>query len=48
LKKMVKIFIGVLAGGLMGFLYYRFITRNLYLSIIYWALLGGLVANLFT
>ena len=54
-EKMIKILIGVLAGGVIGFLYYRFIgcvsgaciiSRNPYLSTIYWALLGGLVAKI--
>jgi uncharacterized membrane protein YccC len=54
-KKMVVIIIGALAGGVVGFLYYRFIgcrsnaciiTGNPYLSTIYWAVIGGLVANL--
>lgn len=54
-KKMIKILIGVLAGGLAGFLYYRFIgctsgaciiSRNPYISTIYWAVLGGLVAHI--
>lgn len=52
---MIKILIGFLAGALAGFLYYRFIgcksgacmiTSNPYLSALYWALLGGLVANI--
>ena len=52
---MIKIIIGVVAGGIVGFLYYRFIgcrsgtcyiTRNPYLSTIYCAVLGGLIANL--
>ena len=52
---MVKIIIGVVAGGIVGFLYYRFIgcrsgacviTRNPYISTIYWAVLGGLIASL--
>lgn len=54
-RKMIKIIIGVMAGGIVGFLYYRFIgcrsgtcyiTRNPYLSTLYWAVLGGLIANL--
>ncbi len=54
-KKMVIIIIGVTAGAIVGFLYYRFIgcrsgtcfiTRNPYISTIYWAVLGGLMANL--
>ena len=54
-KKMIAIIIGAVAGGLVGFLYYRFIgcrsgaciiTGNPYISTIYGAVLGGLVANL--
>jgi len=54
-KKMIAIIIGAVAGGIVGFLYYRFIgcrsgaciiTGNPYISTIYWAVLGGLVANL--
>jgi hypothetical protein len=46
---------GTVAGGFFGFLYYRFIgcrsgacriTSNLYLSVVYWAVFGGLIANL--
>lgn len=52
---MWTIAIGVVAGGFAGFLYYRFIgcrsgvcfiTRNPYISTVYWALLGGLIANI--
>jgi len=52
---MVKIIIGVVLGAVIGFLYYRFIgcrsgaciiTSNPYISTIYWALLGGLIANI--
>ena len=52
---MVKIIIGVVAGGIVGFLYHRLIgcrsracviTRNPYISTIYWAVLGGLMAHL--
>ncbi len=52
---MTIIIIGAAAGGIAGFLYYRFIgcrsgaciiTGNPYISIIYWAAIGGLVANL--
>lgn len=52
---MVKIIIGVILGAVIGFLYYRFIgcrsgacmiTSNPYISTIYWALLGGLIANI--
>jgi hypothetical protein len=54
-KKMFAIIIGVLAGGVVGFLYYRFIgcrsgtciiSGNPYISTVYWAVLGGIVANL--
>ncbi|MBN2246135.1 MAG: YtxH domain-containing protein [Candidatus Aminicenantes bacterium] len=53
---MLKIIIGVGIGAVMGFFYYRFIgcrsgacmiTSNPYSSTIYWALLGGLIANIF-
>lgn len=56
INKMGKILAGVLIGGMIGFLYYRFIgcrsgaciiTGNPYISTIYWALLGGLLANIF-
>lgn len=52
---MLKIIIGVVLGAVIGFLYYRFIgcrsgacliTSNPYISSIYWALLGGLIANI--
>ena len=52
---MIKIIVGVVAGAGIGFLYYRligcrsgacFITSNLYRSMIYWAVFGGLLANL--
>lgn len=52
---MVVIIIGAMAGGIVGYLYYRFIgcrsgaciiTGNPYVSTIYWAAIGGLVANL--
>lgn len=54
-KKMIAIIIGAVMGGTAGFLYYRFIgcrsgaciiTGNPYISTIYGAVLGGLVANL--
>jgi hypothetical protein len=54
-KKMIAIIIGAVAGGIVGFLYYRFIgcrsgvciiTGNPYISTIYWAVIGGLIANL--
>jgi len=52
---MMTIVIGVVAGGVVGFLYYRFIgcrsgacfiTGNPYISTIYGAVLGGLIANI--
>ncbi len=52
---MIAIIIGAVMGGTAGFLYYRFIgcrsgaciiTGNPYISTIYGAVLGGLVANL--
>jgi len=52
---MLKIVIGALAGGVVGFLYNRFIgcksgvciiSKNPYLSTLYWALLGGLIARI--
>jgi hypothetical protein len=51
----IKIGLGVILGGVFGFFFYRFIgcktgtcviTANPYISTIYWALLGGLVANI--
>jgi len=54
-KKMIKIAIGAVLGGIIGFFFYRFvgcrtgscmIASNPYLSTIYWALLGGLLANI--
>jgi hypothetical protein len=54
-KKMTAIVIGAVAGGIVGYLYYRFIgcrsgaciiTGNPYISTIYWAVLGGLIANI--
>ncbi|UCC41798.1 MAG: YtxH domain-containing protein [Candidatus Aminicenantes bacterium] len=47
--------IGAFVGAIVGFLYYRFIgcksgaciiTRNPYISTIYWAVLGALIANI--
>jgi hypothetical protein len=52
---MIKIVIGVAGGAIVGFFYYRligchtgacYITRNPYRSIAYWALVGGLLANI--
>jgi hypothetical protein len=54
-KKMIAIIIGAVVGGVVGYLYYRFIgcrsgaciiTGNPYISTIYWAVLGGLIANI--
>jgi hypothetical protein len=54
-RRMIAIILGVIVGGVGGYLYYRFIgcrsgvcliTGNRYLATIYGALLGGLVANL--
>lgn len=55
IRKMIQIAIGAVIGGLFGFLFFRFvgcksgscaIAGNPYLSTIYWALLGGLLANI--
>ncbi len=52
---MIAVVIGAVVGGVVGYLYYRFIgcrsgtcfiTRNPYISTIYWAVLGGLIANI--
>lgn len=52
---MTVIVIGAVVGGVVGYLYYRFIgcrsgaciiTGNPYISTLYWAVLGGLIANL--
>jgi len=54
-KKMIAIVSGAVVGGIVGYLYYRFIgcrsgacfiTGNPYISTIYWAVIGGFVANL--
>lgn len=53
-NKTMAIMIGVVAGAVVGYLYYRFIgcrtgacviTRNPITSMLYGALLGGLAAN---
>ncbi|MFC1569600.1 DUF6132 family protein [bacterium] len=53
-KQLLKIVIGVLIGGVLGFLYYRFIgcttgacpiTRNPIASILYGAVLGSLISS---
>jgi high-affinity Fe2+/Pb2+ permease len=55
-KKMIQIVIGAVIGGVIGFLFYRFvgcksgscmIASNPYLSTIYWGFLGALLSNLF-
>lgn len=52
---MIRIVIGAVIGGIFGFLYFRFvgcktgacvITGNPYISTLYWAVLGGIVANI--
>jgi len=52
---MIRIALGVILGGMIGFLYYRFvgcktgacvIAGNPYISTLYWAVLGGIVANI--
>jgi len=54
-KKMILIGLGAVLGGIVGFLFYRFvgcksgscaIASNPYLSTTYWAFLGGLLANI--
>jgi uncharacterized membrane protein len=54
-KKMIKIVASVLIGGLIGFAYYKFvgcrtgacmITSNPYISTIYGAVMGGLIASI--
>jgi hypothetical protein len=54
-KEMILIAIGAVLGGVVGFLFYRFIgcksgscaiASNPYLSTAYWAFLGALLANL--
>jgi len=55
-QKMWKIVIGAVVGASAGYLWYRFvgcrsgacyIMRHRTLSILYWALFGALLANLF-
>jgi hypothetical protein len=52
---MILIVVGAVLGGIAGFLFYRFvgcqtgscrIASNPYLSTVYWAFLGALLANL--
>jgi hypothetical protein len=54
-KKMILIGVGAIVGGVVGFLFYRYvgcksgscaIASNPYLSTLYWAFLGGLLTNL--
>ena len=53
---MIKIILGIAAGAVVGFLYYRFIgcatgtckiASNPYISTIYWAVIGGFLASTF-
>lgn len=48
----MRVVVGVVVGGILGFLYYRFVgcatgacplTRSPYISTLYGALLGGVV-----
>lgn len=50
------IFVGATLGAIIGFIFYKFIgckqaacriAGNRWLSILYWAVLGALVANIF-
>lgn len=52
----IKLIIGICAGGALGFGYYKFVgcssgtcplTSNPYISSIYGAILGGLISNTF-
>jgi hypothetical protein len=52
---LIKIVVGAVVGAVGGFLFYRFvgcksgacrIASNPYLSVVYWALIGALAANL--
>jgi len=52
----IKLIIGICVGGVLGFSYYKFVgcssgtcplTSNPYISTIYGAVLGGLLANMF-
>ena len=51
---MLSTILGVIAGGLVGFLYYKFVgcrsgacllTSHPVRSVLYWALIGGLFAS---
>jgi len=55
IKMIVPIIVGVAAGAVVGHFFHKYIgcrtggcaiAGNRYLSIIYWALLGGLAANI--
>jgi len=55
-KQLLRLILGIIVGGTLGFLYYRFvgcstgacpITRNPVTSIIYGAVLGSLFASSF-
>ncbi|MBS3819711.1 hypothetical protein KGY73_09445 [bacterium] len=52
---MIKIGMGLVFGGVFGFFYYRyigcrrgscFIAGSPYISTLYWAVLGGLLAHI--
>ena len=52
----IKLIIEICVGGVLGFCYYKFagcstgtcpLTSNPYISTIYGAVLGGLLANMF-
>lgn len=52
----IKLIIGICVGGALGFGYYKFVgcssgtcplTSNPYISTIYGAVMGGLLANMF-
>jgi hypothetical protein len=54
-RKMIKIAASIIIGGLVGFLYYKFIgcrtgtcmiTSNPYISTVYGAVMGALVASI--
>ena len=53
-RRMFSIILGVVAGGVVGFLYYKFVgcrsgacllTSHPVRSVLYWALIGGLFAS---
>ncbi len=52
---MIKIILGAMIGAAVGYLWYRFvgcqsdscyIMRHRLLAVLYWAIFGGLLANL--